>query len=525
MSPLIFIIFGATGDLTQRKLIPAIFSLFEKKKVSPDMYIVGVGRRDIDQQTFQDQMKEAILKKKNQSSRIQTLPDWDAFSKHLVYVQGQFEDNELYTKLTSTLEAYDKKLQACIPRFFYLATPPNHYETILEHLRDSKLSEGCQPGSFREELLSQDAQMKKEKQDPQLVASYTRILIEKPFGRNLHTARHLDELLGSFFEERQIYRIDHYLAKETVQNILAFRFANGIFEPTWTNEFIDHVQITVSEDLGIETRGNFYDGIGALRDFVQNHIMQMVSLVAMEQPRAFDAQSVRDERTKVIQSIYKEKEEDLNNFIIRAQYEDGEVDKQTLQAYTKEQGVHPESKTETFVAMKLTIDAPRWKDVPFYIRTGKRLGSKVTEISLHYKKPALCYDDVCLFDPENVYRNVLTIRIHPEERIALRLMVKRPGYGMDLVPVHMNFHYDQEFDQDTSLDAYERLLLDAIVGDQMRFARTDEIDASWQIVNPILEAWERNESPLLTYKPGTMGPKEASELIEKDGRKWYLEEK
>jgi glucose-6-phosphate 1-dehydrogenase len=525
MSPLIFIIFGVTGDLTQRKLMPSIFSLFEKNRVSQDMYIVGVGRRDLDQQVFQDQMKESILKKKKRSHTSPSLSDWEAFSKNLIYVQGQFEDTELYTKLTATLEAYDKKFQACIPRFFYLATPPDHYETILEHLRDSKLSEGCQPGSVREALLSHTSGEDQQRLDNHLTAAYTRVLIEKPFGRNLHTARHLDELLGSIFEERQIYRIDHYLAKETVQNILAFRFANGIFEPTWTNEFIDHVQITVSEDIGIETRGNFYDGIGALRDFVQNHIMQMVSLVAMEQPRAFDAQFVRDERTKVIKSINKEISQPLDNFIIRSQYEEGEVNEEKLQGYKSEKGVHPKSQTETFVAMKLAIDTPRWKDVPFYIRTGKRLGSKVTEISLHYKKPALCYDDVCLFDPEKVYRNVLTIRIHPEERIALRLMVKRPGYGMDLVPVHMSFRYDQEFDQDTSLDAYERLLLDAIVGDQMRFARTDEIDASWQIVNPILEAWERNEAPLLTYKPGTMGPHEAFELIEKDGRRWYLEEK
>lgn len=500
MSPLIFIIFGATGDLTSRKLLPAIYSLFKQKKVSQDMYVVGVGRKPLSKLEFEALMKKAAFTRKNQKNNESDSEEmWSHFAKNVTYVQGNFEDAQLYTRLTEELRGFDATLNACIPRFFYLATPPEHYETILMHLRDSELAEGCGQGT----------------------ANYTRILIEKPFGRDLETAKRLDLLLATIFNERQIYRIDHYLAKETVQNILAFRFANGIFEPTWSHEFIDHVQITVSEEMGIETRGNFYEGIGALRDFVQNHIMQMVSLVAMEQPRAFDAQSVRNERTSVVKAVEKLSETQLEQYVVRGQYAKGQHSPQ----YTEERGVAPDSQTETFVALRLLINTPRWKDVPFYIRTGKRLGSKVTEISLHYKKPALCYDDVCLFDPEKVFRNVLTIRIAPDEEIALRFMVKKPGFGMNLAPVHMDFCYTNEFDSDTYLDAYEKLLLDTISGDQMLFARTDEIEASWQVVTPIITRWKAHSDSLLSYAPGSMGPEQANTIIEQDGRKWYLHQK
>jgi glucose-6-phosphate 1-dehydrogenase len=503
MSPLIFIIFGATGDLTQRKLLPAIYSLYKQQSISQDILVVGVGRRDLSKEAFEDLMKKAAFNSRRTKDKDKEEELWSKFSTSLTYVQGTFEDAELYNKLVKLLESHDAKVGACIPRFFYLATPPEHYETILDNLRDSKLAEGCGQGTV----------------------NYTKVLIEKPFGKDLDTARKLDQLLASIFEEKQIYRIDHYLAKETVRNILAFRFANGIFEPTWNNEFIDHVQITVAEELGIETRGNYYEGIGALRDFVQNHIMQMVSLVAMEQPKAFDAQSVRNERTNVVKSVEPMTEQLLKTYVVRGQYKEGEIDGKSTVSYTQEKGVSPQSQTETFVALRLHIQTPRWQGVPFYIRTGKRLGSKVTEISLHFKKPALCYDDVCLFDPEKVLRNVLVIRIAPDEQIALRLMVKKPGFGMNPVPVHMDFTYSNVFPEDDHLDAYEKLLLDTISGDQMLFARTDEIEASWKVITPIVSHWQKDAVSLLPYAPGSLGPSEADELIEKDGRKWYLHEK
>jgi len=486
MSPLIFVIFGATGDLTHRKLMPAIFSLVKNGKISPDVMVIGVGRRDLSDDSFRSAMKDAVHLSAADSE------SWNRLSANMSYVRGMFEDTALYDELVTRLEAYDKKIGACIPRFFYLATPPEHYEEILMRLKASTLAEGCGQGT----------------------ANYTRVLIEKPFGKDMQTARKLDDLLATIFEERQIYRIDHYLAKETVQNILAFRFANGIFEPTWNSEFIDHVQITVSEDIGIEGRGNLYEGIGAIRDVMQNHMMQMVSLVAMEQPRAFDAQSIRDERARVIASLAQINNASVHQ-VVRGQYK----------GYTDEKGVAPNSGTDTFVAMKVMVDSPRWRGIPFYLRTGKKLRDKVTEISLHYKKPALCYDDVCLFDPEKVYRNVLTIRVQPDEHIALRLMVKKPGFGMELVPVEMNYRYASTFSEVNTPDAYEKLLMDAIMGDQTLFARTDEIAASWKFFSPILTYWQKNASSLKHYDGGGNGPVEADQLIESDGRKWYFAEK
>jgi glucose-6-phosphate 1-dehydrogenase len=473
MTPLVFVIFGATGDLTSRKLMPALYSLVGNDKIPPQSAVIGVGRRALDNSSFRTLMKDSI---KQVASDI-----WNRLADAMSYQAGDFNDPNLYAELRRLLDELDQQQGARLMRLYYLATPPEHYQTILTHLKDMGSKE-------------------------------SKVLIEKPFGHNLETARALDQLLGNSFQEQQIYRIDHYLAKETVQNILAFRFANGIFEPTWNHEFIDHVQITVAEDIGIETRGNFYEGIGALRDVVQNHMMQMMSLVAMEQPRAFDAQSVRDERTKLIRSVIPFTSQQIESCIIRGQYV----------GYRHEKSVDPDSQTETFVALRCHINTPRWRGVPFYLRTGKKLGSKVTEISIHFKKPALCYDDVCLFEPEKVHRNVLTIRIAPDEQIALRLMVKQPGYGMNLKPVHMDFKYASSLPKDIHLDAYERLLIDAIVGDQMRFARTDEIEASWQIVSPILAAWKDKKVPLLPYQPGSLGPKAAEDLILCDQRSWYL---
>lgn len=498
-SPLVFIIFGATGDLMARKLMPAMYLLCKKGEMSKHVFIIGVGRRKITDDQFRELMAIAV---KDRAGDAFDLRLWNDLVDRIEYQQGYFEDAALYEKLVVRLKRFDQLTAACVPRFFYLATPPQHYETILTHLKTSTLSEGCGQGT----------------------TNFTRVLIEKPFGRDLSTARSLDKLLASIFEEKQIYRIDHYLGKETVQNILAFRFANGIFEPTWNGQFIDHIQMTLAEDVGVGSRGEFYDGVGALRDVVQNHMLQMLALIAMEQPHAFDPTSIRNQRVKVLQSIRPLSPKNVATCVVRGQYK----------GYHKERGVQPASRTETFVAMKVLLHLPRWKHVPFYLRTGKKLEKKVTEISIHYKKPAVCIGDACLFPEKDVLRNVLSIRIHPDDGVHLRLMVKKLGLGMKLTDTTMAFHYKQAFPDFSQPEAYEKLFLDTIRGDQTLFARTDGIEASWQLITNILEGWSRPKprdqavvglqptTQLYTYAPGSMGPKEADALIEKDGRHWYL---
>ena len=496
-SPLVLVIFGATGDLTARKLMPAIYTLYQKQQLPPEAFIVGVGRRDITPHDFRELMRAAVI-----AAHGDAFSDtvWQQMAAGMHYVQGFFEEPDMYAELVQVLERFDEVRKACVPRFFYLATPPENYESILSNLQTSKLAEGCGQGTI----------------------NFTRVLIEKPFGKNLENARRLEHILSTTFEERQIYRIDHYLGKETMQNLLAFRFANGIFEPTWNSEFIDHVQMTFAEDLGMGSRGKFYDGIGMLRDVVQNHMLQMLAVTAMEQPRAFDASSVRNERAKAIQAVRTIKPEDVADMVVRGQYEQGLSAGHTVKGYLQESGVGEDSTTETYVAMKVFVDTPRWKDVPFYLRAGKRMPKKFTEISLHYKKPALCFDEVCLFDPEKVARNVLTIRIQPDEGIALRLMVKSPGFGMKLEPAYMDFSYHQAFNNVVQPDAYERLLLDAIQGDATLFARTDEIEASWQLLTNIMDGWKLRGEPPVPYSAGTWGPPAGRNLLEKDGRHWFL---
>lgn len=496
-SPLVFVIFGATGDLMHRKLMPALYRLIRDGAISRDVFIVGTGRRAITTDQFRELMAAAV---KEASPKEFDLTLWREIIEHMHYCQGQFEDRVLYGSVTKLLEEFDRECRACVPRFFYLATPPVHYETILTHLHKSRLSEGCGQGT----------------------TLYTRVLIEKPFGKDVATAKRLDELLGQIFEERQIYRIDHYLGKETVQNILSLRFANGIFEPTWNREFIDHVQITLAEPSGVGRRGDYYDSVGAIRDVVQNHMFELLALIAMDQPRAFDAESIRKKRVDVLQSIKHMQPKAVSSGVVRGQYE----------GYTGEHGVERSSQTETYVAMRLYLDLPRWRDVPFYLRAGKHLPRKVTEISIHYKKPVVCTGEaetqegqVCLFPEHTVLRNVLAIRIDPQEGIVLRLMAKKPGFAMDLTPVEMKFDYSASFPGFDRPQAYEKLLLDAIQGDQTLFSHTDGIAASWEVISKILDGWNRCALPVFRYTRGTWGPPEADRLIERDGRHWYLEEK
>lgn len=491
MTPFVFIIFGATGDLTRRKIVPALYNLAKRGDLDTPIYFVGVGRREISAGEFAQLAADAAHEAAG-SAFDGAL--WSKMFSGFDYVQGDFDDPGVYDRVITVLEQFDKHMNACVPRFFYLATPPAHYETILTHLKDSKLSEGCGQGTN----------------------IYTRLLIEKPFGSDLTTARMLDKLLGSIFEERQIFRIDHYLGKETVQNMLAFRFANGMFEPTWNQEFIDHVQITLAEEGDIGTRGEFYDAVGALRDVVGSHMLEMLALIAMDQPLGLDAQSVRDARVKAMQSIDCIEPDEVPTRVIRGQYE----------GYLRESGVRADSQTETFVALKLFLTGERWKGVPFYLRAGKHMKQKVTEISIHYKKPVCATDtkgaQVCFFNPNNVKRNVLTFQISPVEGINLRWMVKKPGFGNDLAATKMQFLYDDAFGARAGVDAYERLLMDVIRGDMTLFARTDGIDASWTFITKILEGWASQKPAIFPYQTGSWGPKEADDMIARDDRHWFL---
>ncbi len=488
-SPFVLIIFGATGDLTHHKLIPGLLSLFNKKMLPPEFFIVGFSRRAYTDEEFRDSFEDLIKEE-----------GWKEFSEHLHYEKGTFENKSGYESLIKHLNKLDTKVGACITRFFYLATPPQHYSDILDKLVTTKLSEGCGPSFAKAPKGKQGSTRLPSFEDKSRTSSWTRIVIEKPFGKDAETAKMLEEKLSSIFDEKQIFRVDHYLGKETVQNMLAFRFANSIFEPVWNNKNIDHVQITWAEKEGIENRGNFFDGVGMLRDVVQNHIMQLVSSVAMEQPKSFTKEDVRNERAKVTSSVSLGDEK-----VIRGQYDD----------YKNEEEVEKGSQTETFVAMKLFVNTPRFSGVPFYVRAGKRMEKEVITISVVFIQTChlLFKEYGC---PE--IGNVLTFRIQPDEGITLRLIAKQPGAKLKLGSVSMKFNYKDDFGT-MGLDAYEKILLDIFAGDQILFSRSDEIQNSWKLLDNILKTWQ-NEKNISKYASGSWGPKEATELIEKDGKKW-----
>ncbi len=482
-SPFVIIIFGGTGDLAQNKLFPALFSLYRQKQLGDSFYIVGFARRPFTDEEYRDLIKR----------QLKAGGKWEAFAKHLYYEQGVFDEEAGYNSLITRLNGFDSEVGACITRLFYLATPPDHYETILGFLKSTTLSEGCGQGSGK----------------------WTRMAIEKPFGKNLETAKSLDRTLTDLFDEKQIYRVDHYLAKETVQNMLAFRFANGIFEPVWNSEYIDHVQVTFAEKEGVRTRGKFFDGVGILRDVAQNHLLQLVATVAMEQPMSFTKEEVRNARAKAIQSIRCIEPEEVYKSVVHGQY----------LGYTKENQVADDSQTETFVAMKFFVETPRFSEVPFYVRAGKKMPKD--EVVIHVVFKQTCHILFKEFGCPEI-GNVLTIRIQPNEGIGLRVIAKRPfGMAQDLQPgsklalgtVDMHFTYQDEFGG-RGADAYERLLLDILSGDQMLFNRSDELESSWEFVTKILLGFDLDPKEITKYEQGSWGPADAAKLIEQDGRRW-----
>lgn len=501
MSPFVMVIFGATGDLARNKLIPALFSLYKQKQLGEKFYVVGFARRPFTDEEFRDLLKAEHFEYSNNRS------EWDEFAQNLYYQQGDFGEEKGYTELIAKLNGFDAEVGACITRLFYLATPPDNYAKILDFLDSTKLSEGC--GQARLQLSSQS-------DGGQGFDKWTKLIIEKPFGKDIQTARALDKKLSEIFSEEQIFRVDHYLGKETVQNIIAFRFANGIFDPVWNKNYIDNVQITLAESGGIGTRGGFYDGVGNLRDVGQNHLLQLLAAVAMEQPASFSKEGLRDARAKAMKAIRPIKPSDVPKFVVRGQY----------RGYKEEKNVAPASTTETFAAMKLFVDTPRFVGVPFYLRAGKKMAKDDVSISIVFIQTChlLFKEYGC---PEE--GNILKIRIQPDEGITMRVIAKKPGSKVSLGTVDMQFSYKNEFGG-KGIDAYEKILLDIFAGDQMLFNRSDELESSWEFITNILTGWSRaslgsgparkDEAPLYIYEQGSAGPQEAEKLLLTDGKKW-----
>ena len=493
--PCVMVIFGASGDLTRRKLVPALYNLASQQLLSREFAVVGVGRTPM---TTEEVRKRFSADFRQFATGAVDSDLWEWFVRRLYYVTGDAGDAATYNELKETLAQVDHDHSTHANFFFYLATAPEFFGDIVERLSGVG-------------LMSEDN------------GQWRRVIIEKPFGHDLDSARALNQQLLKVAGERQIYRIDHYLGKETVQNILAFRFANGIFEPIWNRRYIDHVQISVAETVGVEKRGGYYDHAGSLRDMVPNHIMQLISLTAMEPPISFEANAVRDEQAKILHAIQPFSSEDVLSKTVRGQYGEGVVDGQRLPAYRTEQGVPPDSRTETFVAMKLAIDNWRWAGVPFYLRTGKRLPSRNTHVVIEFRRaPFVLFRETQV---EDLMPNQLVLHIQPEEGISLRFAAKTPGPAMRLGEVDMDFAYADYFGQ-TPSTGYERLLHDCMIGDATLFQRADMVEAGWSIVNPVLDVWKalppRN---FPNYASGTWGPKEGDDLLERDGRHWRNFEK
>jgi glucose-6-phosphate 1-dehydrogenase len=488
--PAALVLFGASGDLTRRKLLPALYSLLHAGLLPAGLCIVGVARRPLDDAAFRQAMREAI----DEFSRLRPVAPstWAALEPRLFYHRCDFGDRNGYRSLARRLESLDSEFGLRGNRLYYLATPPDNFPTIAENLAAAGLAHDEQAPGFR------------------------RIVLEKPFGHDHASALELDSTLQRYFTERETFRIDHYLGKETVQNILVLRFANGILEPLWNQKYVDHVQITVAEDIGIEGRAGYFESAGILRDIVQNHVLQLLALTAMEAPVAWEADAVRDEKNKVLHAVRPLSIEDAARQVVRGQYADGWSRGERVHGYRSEDKVAPDSTTETYVALELRIENWRWAGVPFYLRAGKRLAKRVTEIGIQFKPvPHL------LFDADHPPQpNALVVRIQPDEGITLRFVSKLPGPEIDLRSVGMDFRYGSSFGAEPP-EAYERLLLDALLGDASLYIRRDTLLRAWELVDPVEQAWSRaGATGLATYEAGSWGPAEADALLARSGREW-----
>ena len=475
--PVSIVIFGASGDLTQRKLVPSLFNLYRKERMPEQFRIVGYGNTAFTDEQFRSHLKEGMGEF---ASYEYTEEEWEKFASNFIYQQGRYTDLADFKKLGSLLKS---KENGSGNRIYYMATPPGVFPNIIDLL------------GLTDQLGEQNG--------------WRRVVIEKPFGTDLESAHSLNEQIHKALSERQIYRIDHYLGKETVQNILISRFANTIFEPLWNRNYIDHVEITVAEQVGVEHRARFYDHVGVLRDMFQNHLLQLVALVAMEPPASFDATALRNEKVKVLSAIQPMSEADVPRRTVRAQYE----------GYRQEEGVDPQSTTPTYAAVRLQVDNWRWQGVPFYLRSGKCLKEKLSQITIEFKEPPHF-----LFPKakEHLTPNMLVLYLQPDEGMHLRFEAKVPDTGSQMRSVDMEFHYADSFAKTAIPEAYERLLLDVLTGDASLFTRADEVETAWALIDPILQAWEdpAGKQPLASYKPGSWGPSEADELLAAESRKW-----
>ena len=488
--PCAIVIFGASGDLTKRKLIPALYNLASNNLLPEEFAVVGVARHEVSSEEFRSKLSQDF-KEFAPTNYDQKL--WDWLESRIYYLQGEFTDSETYIRLKSFLAKIDQKWNTQGNYLYYLATAPRFFCEIVAQLGEIGLANEAND-------------------------QWRRVVIEKPFGTDLASAQKLNRQITSVLNECQIYRIDHYLGKETVQNILMFRFGNGMFEPIWNYRYIDHVQITVAETVGVGSRGGYYDTSGALRDMVQNHLFQLLAMVAMEPPVSFDADAVRDEKSKVLKAIVPMSDADVLNYAVRGQYGAGIVNDKKIPGYRTEAGIKPDSNTETFAAMKLSIDNWRWADVPFYLRTGKAMAERASEIAIQFKQaPSLLFRDTSV---EQLAPNFLVLRVQPNEGITMQFGAKVPGPTMEMGKVAMNFCYADYFNSNPTT-GYETLIYDCAIGDATLFQRSDNVELGWSVVKPILDVWQNLPyGRFPNYEAGSWGPIEADQLLERDGRKW-----
>ncbi len=479
--PATVVIFGASGDLTRRKLIPAIESLARHNRLTEQFAVVGVARTPMDD----DQFIHAVLGDRGLSGMPQ-------LAGAVRYIAGGYDDPETYKRLATVLDELDLQRGTAGNRIFYLSTPAEAFPLVINGLAGAGLHQSRE-------------------------GSFARLVIEKPYGHDEASAKQLDATVHAAFDETQVFRIDHYLGKDTVQNVLALRFANAIFQPIWDRTWVDHVQITVAETLGVGTRGSFYEHAGAMRDIVQNHVLQVLALALMEPPASFSAEAVRNEKVKLLQAIRLPSGRAIDDIAVRGQYTRGGSREELMAGYREEPGVDPLSRTETYAALRLDVDNWRWAGVPFYVRTGKRLPSRVTEVALQFQRPP--HLPIPNRQLTELQPDALILRIQPDEGIALRFGAKVPGHSFRVRSASMDFSYDKTF-REESPEAYERLLLDALIGDTTLFIRSDEVEQCWRIVDPILERWAEDTGPIPTYEAASWGPTEANRLIERSGRSW-----